>query len=95
MYLFSDVFSLPVHFAKFVCLLCHYSLLAIIPTLPPPLAPTLCVITEPGWVKKELSEIFLINWKCSNIIQYLNNEYGKIFIGCVFGPHSKKACVQL
>jgi hypothetical protein len=27
-------------------------------------------------------------------MQYLNNEYGKIFRGCVFGPHSKKACVQ-
>ncbi len=28
-------------------------------------------------------------------MQDLNNEYGKIFRGCVFGPHSKKACVQL
>jgi hypothetical protein len=62
---------------------------------PHPLAPTPRVITEPGRVKKELSEIFLINWQCSNIMQYLNNEYGKIFRGCVFGPHSKKACAQL
>ncbi len=28
---------------------------------PPPRPHTLCVITEPGQVKKELSEIFLIN----------------------------------
>ncbi len=36
-----------------------------------------CIITELGRVKEELSEIFLINWQCSNIMQYLNNEYGK------------------
>ncbi len=32
------------------------------------------VITEPARGKKELSEIFLINWQCSNIMQYLNIE---------------------
>ena len=52
------------------------------------------VITEPGRDKKELSEIFLINWQCSNIMQYLNTEYWNKCRGCVFGPpHSKKACV--
>ncbi len=44
---------------------------------PTPPAPTPCIITELGRVKKELSEIILINWQCSNIMQYLNNEYGK------------------
>jgi hypothetical protein len=40
---------------------------------------THCVLTESGILstmfKKELSEIFLINWPCSYITQYLNHEY--------------------
>ncbi len=28
-------------------------------------------------------------------MQYFKNEYEKLFRGCLFGPHSKKACIQL
>jgi hypothetical protein len=86
MYLFSDVFSLPVHFEFFAIFFYYLHFAKFVSCCvtsrhhphPPPHPPgphTVYNYSEPGRVKKELSEIFLINWQCSNNMQYLNNEY--------------------
>ena len=56
-----------------VCLL--VSLLTIVAIIPPPLAPTPCVIAEPGRVKKDLSEIVLINCGCDNMYSTVHCMY--------------------